>query len=139
MYDGSVLSSGVSPPSSYTASQVVAEGHKHGVNFRKYGDKLTLACDETTTVEDIEKAWAAFAMGKPVPFNAMELASSVVLPKLQPSLQVGRRSLCLSRLPQKQSCAFLPLVAAHGNFPNSSHVQHLPFRAPDAKIHMHCK
>merc|ERR1719310_1505783 len=50
----------VAPPAGMTAQQALDAGHAAGVNFRLLGDELTLSCDETTSVEDIELVWSVF-------------------------------------------------------------------------------
>ena len=41
-------------------------GYEQGVNFRKLNEtQLTLACDETTSLEDIAAVWTAFGLGTP--------------------------------------------------------------------------
>ena len=65
----------VSPPAGMSVDDVMAAGVKQGVNFRRLSDtELTLACDETTSVADIEAAWRAFGGGN-VAFTAADLAS----------------------------------------------------------------
>ena len=72
----------VSAPPGATVDQVLASGYKHGVNFRKLNETtLTLSTDETTAAADLEKVFAAFALGKPVPFTIEALAAKVAMPK----------------------------------------------------------
>ena len=86
----------VSPPPGSTAADVLAAGHKHGVNFRQLDEAtLTLSCDETTTAADLALVFEAFAMGKQVPFTVASLAAAAAIaPPLPPSLR--RTSLFLT-------------------------------------------
>jgi glycine dehydrogenase len=55
------------------ADTIQAAGHAALLNFRLLDtNSLSLACDETTTPEDIEKVWAVFAGGK-APFTAKQV------------------------------------------------------------------
>jgi len=72
----------VSVPSGMSASQVVAAGHEQGVNMRMLDEStVTLSCDETTAVADIEKVFAAFANGGAIP-DVAALAASAAAPSL---------------------------------------------------------
>ena len=51
-----------------------------------YSDDLTLSCDETTAVEDIEAVWAVFNGGKPPAFTADELTAGAAASALPPAL-----------------------------------------------------
>jgi len=76
----------VTPPPGATVDQVIAAGHAEGVNFRKLSEThITLACDETTAVADIEAVWRAFALGKAVPFGADDVLPSAAAPPLPPA------------------------------------------------------
>mmetsp|Transcript_20572 Transcript_20572/g.55434 ORF Transcript_20572/g.55434 Transcript_20572/m.55434 type:complete len:998 (-) Transcript_20572:454-3447(-) len=62
------------------ADAILAAGEKALLNFRKLDDgALSLACDETTTPEDIERVWAVFNGGSAPAFSARDVAAS--LPK----------------------------------------------------------
>ena len=78
----------VSPPPGATVDQVMAAGHAAGVNFRKLDDTtMTLSCDETTSVADLDAVFSAFALGKPVDFSAADLAASAAPPAHPAALQ----------------------------------------------------
>ena len=76
----------VTPPAGMSAADALAAGHKAGLNFRLLGDDLTLSCDETTAVEDIEAVWAVFNGGKPPAFTADELTAGAAATALPPAL-----------------------------------------------------
>lgn len=60
-------------------SKVIADAaYKNEINLRIVDkNTLTVAFDETTTLEDVDKLFEVFASGKPVTFNAASLASEV--------------------------------------------------------------
>merc|ERR1719478_97676 len=76
----------VTPPAGMSAADALAAGHQAGLNFRLLGDDLTLSCDETTAVEDIEAVWAVFNGGKPPAFTADELTAGAAATALPPAL-----------------------------------------------------
>jgi len=67
----------ISPPAGMSVDQAISAGVEKGVNFRRLSDtQITLACDETTSLSDIEAVWSAFAPGA-TPFTADELIGDV--------------------------------------------------------------
>ncbi|KAM1177054.1 hypothetical protein ACFX13_016872 [Malus domestica] len=75
-----------------TVKVKVADAHaisdaanKLGLNLRVVDSStITVSFDETTTLEDVDKLFKAFALGKPVPFTAASLA-----PEVQPAIPSG--------------------------------------------------
>ncbi|XP_015884495.2 glycine dehydrogenase (decarboxylating), mitochondrial [Ziziphus jujuba] len=60
------------------AHAVADAAYKSGINLRIVdSNTITVALDETTTLEDIDKLFKVFASGKPVPFTAASLAAEV--------------------------------------------------------------
>lgn len=60
------------------ADKVVATALKHEINLRKLdGKHVTIALDETTTLEDVDTLLAVLNGGKAAPFTAASLAPSV--------------------------------------------------------------
>jgi hypothetical protein len=54
--------------------------------MRKLDDStITLSCDETTELVDVEKVWQAFAGGSSLPFAPSDLSAAP--PPLAPALQ----------------------------------------------------
>jgi len=77
----------VSPPEGVGVDAVLAAGYEQGVNFRKLSEThLTLACDETTSLDDIQAVWTAFGLGKPPTFSADELMAQAAPPPLPANL-----------------------------------------------------
>ena len=73
----------VTPPAGVSAEQVLQAGHEQGVNFRLLNEtQLTLACDETTSLEDIAAVWTAFGLGKTPAFSADDLMAEAQPPAL---------------------------------------------------------
>lgn len=60
------------------ADSIIAAGHADHLNFRKLDDgAISLACDETTTPEDIERVWKAFNQGSAAKFSARDVAGEM--------------------------------------------------------------
>ncbi|KAL1562255.1 glycine dehydrogenase (aminomethyl-transferring) [Salvia divinorum] len=60
------------------AKAIADVAYKHEINLRVVDkNTITVAFDETTTLEDVDKLFAVFASGKPVPFTAASIASEV--------------------------------------------------------------
>ncbi|KAG6423397.1 hypothetical protein SASPL_113792 [Salvia splendens] len=60
------------------AKAIADAAYKHEINLRVVDkNTITVAFDETTTLEDVDKLFAVFASGKPVPFTAASIASEV--------------------------------------------------------------
>ena len=137
----------VSPPPGSTAADVLAAGHKHGVNFRQLDEAtLTLSCDETTTAADLALVFEAFAMGKQVPFTLASLFLLLLhpLPSLFyitpcpdafPPPFAGPLHRRVARRRRRRRTAIAAVVAAHFALPHAPRVQQPPFGAPDASIH----
>jgi len=67
----------VMPPGGTTVDQVIKAGYERGVNMRKLNaSAVSLACDETTTADDIAKVWSAFVDGATVPFTVHDVAKT---------------------------------------------------------------
>ncbi|XP_024021795.1 glycine dehydrogenase (decarboxylating), mitochondrial [Morus notabilis] len=87
------------------AHAIADAAYKNEINLRVVdSNTLTVAFDETTTLEDVDKLFKVFASGKPVSFTAASLASEV-----QPAIPSGL----------KRESAFL----THPIF-NSCHTEH---------------
>ncbi|KAF1886331.1 hypothetical protein Lal_00045563 [Lupinus albus] len=66
-------------------SAIADEAYKSEINLRTInGNTITVAFDETTTLEDVDKLFKVFAGGKPVSFTAASLA-----PEVQTSIPSG--------------------------------------------------
>lgn len=60
------------------SSVIAEEADKHQMNLRIVDkNTITVAFDETTTIEDVDNLFKVFALGKPVPFTATSLAPEV--------------------------------------------------------------
>ncbi|KAG6417092.1 hypothetical protein SASPL_119242 [Salvia splendens] len=60
------------------AKAIADAAYKHEINLRVVDNNtITVAFDETTTLEDVDKLFAVFASGKPVSFTAASIASEV--------------------------------------------------------------
>ncbi|XP_057775837.1 glycine dehydrogenase (decarboxylating), mitochondrial [Salvia miltiorrhiza] len=60
------------------AKAIADAAYKNEINLRVVDENtITVAFDETTTLEDVDKLFSVFASGKPVPFTAESLASEV--------------------------------------------------------------
>jgi glycine dehydrogenase len=58
-------------------SDIIAAAEKKGMNFRKLSaSALTIALDETVSLQDLEDIFSALALGQSLPFNVKELASA---------------------------------------------------------------
>jgi glycine cleavage system P protein (glycine dehydrogenase) len=77
------------------AAEIVAAAERNGVNLRLTdADRVGIACDETTTVADLEKVWAAFGAA-PVasePVASEPTASEPVASDVDDSISLARRS-----------------------------------------------
>ncbi|KAG8461687.1 hypothetical protein KFE25_001305 [Diacronema lutheri] len=61
-----------------SAAAVQSAGHDAQLNFRVLdATTLSLACDETTTPEAVEKVWAVFAGKQATPFSAKEVLATL--------------------------------------------------------------
>jgi glycine dehydrogenase len=76
----------VSPPGGMSVDDVMAAGVAEGLNFRKLSEsQLTLACDETTSLADLEAVWRAFGNGAAPPFSADELLATTAAESAVPA------------------------------------------------------
>ena len=84
----------VAPPAGVTAAAVLNAGYEQNVNMRQLGGAdgtmITLSCDETTTPQDLEAVWRAFAAasGQSLDFSADDLAKDGLpaAPPLPPAM-----------------------------------------------------
>uniref|UniRef100_A0A7S0Q0B3 Glycine cleavage system P protein n=1 Tax=Coccolithus braarudii TaxID=221442 RepID=A0A7S0Q0B3_9EUKA len=77
----------VSPPAGMSVDEVLSFAVAEGLNLRKLSDKqITLACDETTSLADIEAVWRAFGKGSPPSFTADEILASAPAESAMPAV-----------------------------------------------------
>ncbi len=75
-------------------AEIVAAAVQHGVNLRRYPDGVGIACDETTSLEDVQALLESFAPGGELTFAVAELAAATLAPELPAGL--GRTSAFLT-------------------------------------------
>jgi len=73
----------VSPPAGMSVDEAIEAGIAEGLNFRKLDESfVTLACDETTSLADIEAVWRAFGRGAAPSFSADDVLAEGGVPAL---------------------------------------------------------
>ena len=75
----------------HRAAAVIAAAAERGINLRRFsqeeGSGVGIACDETTSLADVEGVLEAFAAPKDLPFAVAELAEGVTEPAIPDALR----------------------------------------------------